>query len=324
MAATVETVRGPVPIAELGTTLMHEHIFVLTPDSQANWLGEWDEEDKVADAVSKLQALRDQGVTTIVDPTVDGLGRNVARVARINAEVDINIIVATGVYTYHEVPHFFSKRGPGIAPGLEDPMVDLFVRDIREGVQGTGVKAAFLKCAIDEPGLTGGVERIMRAVAKAHVETGAPIMVHTHPATHTGLEVDKVMGDEGVEPSAVLLAHCGDLNDADHLCDLADRGYLLGMDRFGIELLVPFEERVGIVVELCRRGYGERMVLSHDASCYIDWLAPELTALVPSWNYLHILDNVVPALRERDVSDNDIEAMLVGNPRRWFEHNQPR
>ncbi|WP_406288753.1 phosphotriesterase [Embleya sp. NBC_00896] len=316
----VETVLGPVSTAALGTTLMHEHIFVLTADSQANWERDWDEEARVADAVTRLRALRATGVTTIVDPTVDGIGRNIPRVLRIAEQVpDLNIVVATGVYTYTDVPAYFRHRGPGALPGLPDPMVDLFVRDIREGIQGTDVKAALLKCAIDAQGLTPGVERVLRAVARAHLETNAPVMVHTHPGTRTGLDVRRVLDEEGVAAARVQLAHSGDTSDADHLTELADAGYLLGMDRFGLDTMMPFEERVAIVVEMCRRGYASSMVLSQDAACHIDWIAPDLMPLLPDWHYQHVLSDVVPALRAAGVAKRDVTAMLVENPRRWFE-----
>jgi phosphotriesterase-related protein len=318
--ATVETARGPVDTADLGTTLMHEHVFVLTPDSQNQWSDEWDEQARVDDAVARLNELAASGVRTIVDPTVDGLGRDIPRIARIAEQVpDLHIVVATGVYTYTEVPHFFAHRGPGVMPELPEPMVDLFVRDLTVGCQGTDVKAAFLKCAIDHQGLTGGVERILRAVAKAHLQTGAPIMVHTHPRSQTGLEVQRVLAEEGVERGRVLLAHSGDSTDADHLQALADAGFLLGMDRFGINLEMTFDERADIVVEMCRRGYAERMVLAQDASCYIDWIQPDLMALLPDWHYLHVQQDVVPALLERGVTQEQVDTMLVANPRRYFE-----
>jgi phosphotriesterase-related protein len=318
--SSVATARGPVDSADLGTTLMHEHVFVLTPDSQNQWSDEWDEGQRVADAVARLNELAASGVRTIVDPTVDGLGRDVPRIARIAEQVaDLHIVVATGVYTYTEVPHYFTHRGPGVSPDLPEPMVDLFVRDLTVGCQGTDVKAAFLKCAIDAQGLTGGVERILRAVGKAHVQTGAPVMVHTHPRSQSGLEVQRVLSEEQVDPSRVLLAHSGDSTDADHLSTLAEAGFLLGMDRMGINLEMPFADRVGIVVEMCRRGYAERMVLSQDASCYIDWVQPDLMALLPDWHYLHVQADVVPALLEGGVTQEQVDAMLVGNPRRFFE-----
>jgi phosphotriesterase-related protein len=298
---------------------MHEHVFVLTPDSQQQWSDEWDEEEKVAEAVAKLRELVATGVRTIVDPTVDGLGRNIPRIVRINEQVpELNIVVATGVYTYTDVPHFFAHRGPGALPDLPEPMVDLFVKDIEQGIQGTDVRAAFLKCAIDHHGLTSGVERVLRACAKAQLQTGVPLMVHTHPGSRTGLEVQKVLADEGVAPSSVLLAHSGDTTDADHLQALAEAGFLLGMDRFGIDLTLDFEGRVGIVVELCRRGLAGSMVLAQDASCYIDWIQPDLLAFMPNWNYLHISRDVLPALLERGVTQEQVDQMLVGNPRRFF------
>ncbi|MDT7573664.1 MAG: phosphotriesterase-related protein [Actinomycetota bacterium] len=316
----MQSVRGPLDTADLGTTLMHEHVFVLSPDSQQQWQRDWDEEAKVADAVRRLQELVDTGVRTIVDPTVDGLGRDVPRIARINDQVPgLNILVATGVYTYADVPGYFSSRGPGALPDLPEPMVELFVRDITGGIQGTGVRAAFLKCAIDHHGLTRGVERVMRACAKAQVQTGVPLMVHTHPGKQTGLEVQKVLADEGVPASAVLLAHCGDSTDADHLSALAEAGYLLGMDRFGIDAILDFEGRVGIVVELCRRGYAGSMVLSQDAACHIDWVDPALMPFLPNWNYLHVLRDVVPALLDRGVTQEQVDQMLIANPRRFFE-----
>jgi phosphotriesterase-related protein len=322
----VETVLGPVDSAELGRTYMHEHVFVLTPDVQQNYPEEWGDEDaRVTDAVAKLTALADQGVRTIVDPTVIGLGRYLPRIQRIAAQVpQLNIVVATGCYTYEDVPFFFHHRGPALnaALGTEvpDPMVDLFVRDIREGITGTGVKAGMLKCAIDEPGLTPGVERVMRAVAKAHHQTGTPLTVHTHPTSQTGLLAQRVLcEEEGVDPRRIVLGHSGDSTDADHLSKLAEQGFVLGMDRFGINLATTFEARADIVVELCRRGFAEQMVLSQDASCYIDWIDPNVMAFLPQWHYLHIQDEVLPYLRDKGVTEEQITAMLVDVPRRCFE-----
>ena len=112
---------------------------------------------------------------------------------------------------------------------------------------------------------------MLRAVCAAHRATGAPITVHTHPESRSGLEVARVVAEEEVDPRAVVLGHSGDTADADYLAELADAGFLLGMDRFGINFAISFDQRVGVVVEMCRRGYADSMVLSHDASCYIDW-----------------------------------------------------
>ncbi len=323
--AAIQTVRGAVDSADLGRTYVHEHIFVLTPDVQQNYPDEWgNEEDRIADAVAKLSALSAQGVTTIVDPTVVGLGRYIPRVQKVAEQVpDLNIIVATGCYTYEDVPFFFHHRGPALnaALGMEvpDPMVDLFIGDIEQGIAGTGVRAGLLKCAIDEPGLTLGVERIMRAVAKAQLATGVPITIHTHPETKQGLVVQRIMNEEGVAPNRVVLGHSGDTTDADHLSALAEAGFWLGMDRFGINLATTFEARADIVVEMCRRGFAGSMMLAHDAACYIDWIDPNVLAFLPDWHYLHIENDVLPYLRENGVTDEQITTMLVENPRRYFE-----
>src|SRR3954451_18007040 len=113
--AQVQTVRGPVDTADLGQVLMHEHVFVLTADVQQNYPEEWGDEDaRVADAVSRLTELASRGVRTIVDPTVVGLGRYIPRIQRIAEQVDLNIVVATGCYTYEDVPFFLPppRSGP--------------------------------------------------------------------------------------------------------------------------------------------------------------------------------------------------------------------
>ena len=315
--ALVETVRGPVEAEALGTTLMHEHVFVLSEEIRENYPAGWDEDDRVDDAIAKLNALAARGCQTIADPTVIGLGRDIRRIRRVAEGTALNIIVATGLYTYNEVPLYFRYRLPH--EGGLDPMARLFIGDLTEGIAGTGVKAAFLKCAVDEQGLTPGVERVLRAVCQAHAETGAPVTVHTHPHSGTGREVVRVLREQKADLAKVVLGHSGDSSDLDYLSELADAGCLLGMDRFGLDLITPMDERVATVAALCERGYADRMVLSHDASCYIDWFPPEaVPQFAPRWHFEHLFDDVLPALRERGVTESQIETMLVANPRRYF------
>ncbi|MEU7766985.1 phosphotriesterase-related protein [Nocardia sp. NPDC049190] len=321
----LETVRGPIDTTDLGVTLMHEHVFVLTGDIHENYPTEWgSEDDRIADAVQRLHGAYDAGVRTMVDLTVVGLGRYIPRIQRIAEQVPINLMVATGVYTYDDVPFFFHYRGPAlndmVGAQVPDPMVDMFITDIRDGIAGTGVKAGMLKCAIDQQGLTSGVERVMRAIAKAHLETGTPITVHTHPGSRTGLDVKRVMCDEeGVDPGRIVLGHSGDTTDCDHLAELADAGFILGMDRFGINLDTTFEARADTLIEMVRRGYTDRMVLSQDASCYIDWVDPAAMAALSQWHYTHVFDDVLPYVLERGVTKEQFDAMLVEVPRAFFE-----
>lgn len=316
MTAEVETVRGAIGTTDLGVTLMHEHVFVLSPEIIANYPEGWGDETAREDAaVEKLNALKAAGVDTIVDPTVIGLGRYIPRIQRVAARTDLQIVAATGVYTYGDVPMYFHFTGPGTALGGPETMTDLFIRDITEGIAGTGVKAGILKCATDEAGITPGVDRVLRATAAAHRATGAPITTHTHAHSRRGLEQQRIFAEEGVDLSRVVIGHSGDTTDLDYLEELIAAGSYLGMDRFGIDNILSFEDRVDTVVKMCQRGHADKMVLAHDASCYIDWL-PEaaLPLVLPNWHYLHIHSDVLPALRQRGVTEEQITTMLVDNP----------
>ncbi|WP_063040526.1 phosphotriesterase family protein [Nocardia pseudovaccinii] len=315
----IPTATGTVDSAELGRVLVHEHVFVLGEEFRQNY-ADWDEDARVDDAVRQLDELKTLGVDTILDPTVLGLGRYLPRIQKIAARTDLRIIVATGIYTYNDVPFQFHYTGPGLLFDRPEPMVEMFVKDLTEGIADTGVRAGFLKCAIEEPGLTPGVERVMRAVGQASAQTGAPITVHTNPHTRSGLVAQRVLAEEGADLSRVVIGHSGDTTDIDYLTELADAGSLLGMDRFGLDVLLPFEDRIDTIVELVRRGYLDKVVIAHDAACHIDWFDPEAKAQVaPRWNYRHISEDVIPALTARGLTDDDIDAILVRNPRRYFE-----
>ena len=319
--ALVNTVRAPIDAARLGVTLMHEHVFVLSTEVMQNFPEPWgDEEKRVADAVARLNELKSRGVDSIVDLTVIGLGRYIPRIQRVAAQTELNIIVATGVYTYNDVPFYFHYQGPGTVLGGDERMVDMFVRDIEEGIADTGVKAAILKCATDIQGVTPGVERVLRAVAQAHRRTGVPVSTHTHSPTERGLEQQRIFQEEGVDLSRVIIGHSGDTTDIQYLEKLIENGSYIGMDRFGIDVLLPFEDRVNTVAKMCELGYAGKMVLSQDASCFMDAL-PEaaLPVMLPNWHYLHIHNDVLPALKQRGVTDEQITTMLVDNPRKIFE-----
>jgi phosphotriesterase-related protein len=300
---------------------MHEHIFILSPEIMANYPEAWGDEDvRVADAVSRLNELKARGVDTIVDLTVIGLGRYLPRVARVAAQTELNILVATGVYTFNEMPMHFHYLGPGAEFGGDETMTALFVRDIEEGIADTGIKAAILKCATDRPGVTPGVERVLRAVAAAHRQTGVPISTHTHADTRRGLEQQHIFEQEGVDLSRVIIGHSGDSTDIGYLEELIAAGSYLGMDRFGLDLLLPFEDRVATVATMCERGHADKMVLSHDAMCFFDALPEDMIpAVAPNWHYLHIHNDVLPALRARGVTEEQIDTMLIHNPRKIFE-----
>lgn len=321
--AVVESVRGPVDLGRLGQTLMHEHVFVLSTEHVQNYGSSWwDEEARVADAIAKLNALYAKGIHTIVDPTVWGLGRYIPRIQRIAAATPVNIIVATGLYVYEELPQQYALRGPGLLIDIPEPMVTDFSGDITEGIGDTGVKAAFLKCCMETAELTPGVERIARAIAHTHLETGAPITVHTSGPHQGGRTAVRIFTEEGVDLSKVVIGHAGDSNDLDYLTELADSGVLLGMDRFGLDLFNPGAERIKTIAALAARGYAASMVLSHDANCFIDYFGAAHDAVraaaAPNWHYEHISDDVLPALLAAGVTQAQVDTMMIENPVRYF------
>jgi phosphotriesterase-related protein len=314
--ATVETVRGPVEADSLGPTLPHEHVFVAQQETLQNfnhaWGAPWwDEGVRVADGVGKLGAVRAAGIQTLVDPTAIGLGRDVGRIQRINEQVDLNIVVCTGLYAFLELPHFLKYRSV-------EALAELLVRELREGIGDTGVKAGFLKCAVEEHGLAGDVPTIIAAVAAAAVETGAPVMVHTNAVAQTGIVALEALTKAGVDPVKIVVAHAGDSNDLDYLRELGESGAWLGLDRFNIPHFNPDERRIETVLALLADGYADRIHFSHDAACFYDFMVGNPAFANERPDYLHISSVILPALRKAGVNDAVIDQIMVDNPRRWL------
>ena len=319
---TVQTLRGPIDSADLGRTLIHEHVFIMDMEYTYNYRPDFFTPQTIADAAARLEALRASGIDSIIDLTVLGLGRHVPSLVAVAQATTLNIVASTGAYTFQDVPAPFQFYGPGLLRHADaEPLVEHFVRDITQGMAGTGVRAGELKCAIDLPGLTPGVERILRAVAQAHRQTGVPITVHTAPQTHSGLVVQRVLAEEGVDLAAAVIGHCGDTTDIDYLMKVADAGSIIGMDRFGVDFAITTQQRVATIVEMVKRGYAGAMALGHDCCAWSDFFpaVEDYHRAMPNHHYLHIHDDVLPALREAGVSERDLETMFVANPRRHFE-----
>lgn len=317
----VETFRGPVDPDRLGVTLIHEHIFVRNPELELNLPdGEWDPSAAVETAVEGLNDLYERGIRTVVDLTVPGLGRDARLVARVAERVPVNLVAATGWYTPNVLPPYFRFHGPGRLIDRADPLVELFVRDIRDGIAGGKVRAGMVKVMTDEEGLTHDVARVMSAAAIAHQETGVTITTHSHPASRNGLEQQAFLCERGVAAEYIIIGHSGDCEDLDYLRELMDNGSTIGMDRFGMEHILSDERRVGTVVALLELGYADRMVLSHDAAFYSHVTPPSWRAKwAPSWRMETIPQKVIPMLRDAAVSSDLITQMLVTNPRRLLE-----
>ena len=309
--ATLQTVTGPIDSADLGFTLMHEHILIANWSMRMAVPGWIDRDDLVKRAIQEVRSAQARGVRTIVDLTPVNLGRDIDVIRAVAEGAEMQIIAATGFY-WTEEPFF---------QGWEvDRLVEFLLPDLEKGIQGSSARAGIIKCATDHLGVTPTNDKLLRVAARLHRATGAPISTHTSSRHHTGLAQQDVFADEGVDLSRVVIGHCGDTTDLDYLKKILARGSTIGMDRFGLDMLLPFADRVSTIAKLCRDGLCDRMVLSHDASCHIDWFPRQaLERFAPRWNMRHISDDVLPALRAEGLSEAQIEALCVANPRRVFE-----
>jgi phosphotriesterase-related protein len=315
---TVQTVQGPVDADELGVVLAHEHVRFRDDAVAAEWPQRYDEQLELDAALVAVNAAKDRGVRTIVDPTAMFGGRDVRFMKRVAEATGVQIVACTGIYSYDYLPHYFENRDV-------DVMADHFVEDIERGIQNTQIRAAFLKCAADAAGVTDHVEKIHRAVARASVQTGMPIMAHSMPAVATGPRQVEIFQEEGVEMSRVQIAHCGDTDDLDYIEGLIDSGVYVGLDRYGLEMYLPIDRRNAAAAELLRRGHAERLMISQDFCATIDWFPAEAadvfesSGAIRNWSMTLVFDEVVPALREMGVMDDGtFETIFVENPKRWL------
>jgi phosphotriesterase-related protein len=324
---TVETVLGPIDAGALGTTLIHEHLRTQDEAVHAQWpsagaAGGIPERaiapgEDYDGAVEAAEAAIELGITTICDPTAMFLGRDVEFMRRVADQTGLQVVPCTGIYTYDHLPQFFLSRTP-------EQIADLFVADIEEGIQGTEIKAAFIKCAADEPGVNENVEKVHRAAAQAHVRTGAPIMAHSRPASDTAPRQIEIFEEEGVDLARVQIAHCGDSPDADYIESLIERGVWAGLDRYGLEMYLPYDQRQAATLALLERGYADRIFLSADSCATIDWFPAEVieqliaAGAAKDWDIRIVPQRVIPDLKEAGVSDDQIETMMVRNPARWL------
>jgi phosphotriesterase-related protein len=318
--SVVQTARGPVDAADLGFTLMHEHLFLKSPSLHDQWPHLEDLDARADDVARSVREAGVVGVRTIVDCTAPNMARDVPRLLRIASQVNVNIIFATGLHPHFPVPYPLVYRAPReeLDP---DRIAGLFIRDLAVGYGDTGIKAGIIKVGTD-PEMDRANKTVLRAAARAQLATGAPITTHTRAQAKAGLMQQDVFESEGVDLGRVVIGHCGDSTDLAYLTALCERGSFIGMDRFGLDappwFRLSIEQRIDVVVEMCRRGYARHMVLSHDSMCWCDFVTEEDKArLMPKSRLTTVSEEVVPVLLDR-VGPKAVELMTVTNPRRVF------
>ena len=319
---TIATASGTTTSQGLGRTLMHEHLVIGYPGSESHTshpgLAKHEQFKVCVDRIESLKAL---GYASLVDPCPSDLGRDVELAAKVGQATGFQIVCATGLYKQSEggYPywHFRSNFGPQV-----EPMAELFIRELTEGIGDTGIRAGIIKVASGPGQITDYEKTILLAAAKASLATGAPITTHTDQGT-MGDHQQRILTEAGVPASRIVIGHsCGTDDHAYHM-GIARGGSYLGFDRFGIDALFPDAKRVASLVKLIRAGAGDRVVVSHDSVwCWKGEPIPaeRLAGLsADAFDPTFFSRKIVPQLREAGVSEEAIEGLLVANPRRFFE-----
>ena len=311
----VQTVLGPVPVEQLGVTLMHEHLVIGWPGWIFDPLARFDRMKVTSLLIERLHEIKALGVSTFVDPCPIELGRNPELAAEVAEATEMNIICATGFYTNRlGIPVYFRQR-------TVDEIAEIFARELSNGIGSSGIRAGLIKCATGLHEITRHEEKCLRAAGRAHKATGAPILTHTESAT-MGTEQLDILASEGVDFGRVIIGHsCGTANLEYHL-SLLDRGVFLGFDRFGLEAVFPDRLRIAALAGLLSIGYAKQIVLSHDyVGCFLGrsmFRTPESRQGLAKWGYTHLFKEVLPKLRAIGVGEAQIQTMMVENPQRFF------
>ena len=317
--STINTVTGTCTPADLGITLMHEHLLIGWPGWESDTAAPiWDRAEAKRMCVDRMQELRGLGVTALVDPCPIDLGRDVEFAAEVSQASGVRVICATGLYKEESgASSYYKFRGAFTDTVAE--MTETFVKEVSEGIGRTGIRAGVIKVATGPHQVTDYEKAVLTAAARAHLATGAPITTHTDEGT-MGREQLAILRGEGVDPARVVIGHSCGTADLRYHVDLLDAGAFLGFDRFGLELVQPDRLRLAALIGLLGIGCERQIVLSHDTVWC--WRGRPLSipteALAPHWDPRHVLLRIVPALREAGVAQAKIDAMLVDNPRRYF------
>ena len=321
MTTTIPTASGETSLDGLGRTLMHEHLVIGYPGWDAHaGLPKVSLEDEVEICVDKIAEIKDLGYSTMLDPCPSDLGRDAELAARVAQRTGFQIILATGLYKQEEggVPywHFRSNFGSD----LSDVMAESFVHELTEGIGETGIKAGIIKVASGPGQITDYEKQILVAAAKASVETGAPITTHTDQGT-MGDEQQRILTEHGVPAHRIIIGHSCGTDDHDYHMKIARGGSYLGFDRFGLDIVFPDAKRAESLAKAIHAGAGDRLVVSHDSVwCWKGQpFPPGMLEQVPdAFDPTHFDRKIVPQLKEKGVSDEQLERLVLDNPRNFF------
>jgi len=317
----VQTVLGPLDASQLGFTLAHEHI-ADAPDVLKRWPKEWGgRAEFAAKAVEKLKVIKAAGIGTIADLTSYDVGRDIRFLEEVSRKSGLHIIAATG-------QRFFPPRALDVVMPARtiDGLAAFFIKEIEQGIDGTGFKAGVIKIGIMTNEPTAVEETGLRAAARASKATGAPIRTHTDARNRAGESHAAILESEGIDPGRVSFDHSDDSGDMDYFLGLARRGYSLGMDHvhrgLNSNFKPVFEKRADCIKQLIEAGFAGKIFLSTDSE-FGGSLLPQAArewreTIDPPDGMLFETRKLIPYLKQIGVSGSDIHTITVENPRRFF------
>lgn len=319
MAKMVNTVLGPVAGDKLGKTLMHEHFSFAYPGWYGDSLHQTDREQLVNQNLGIVAKAKAHGVQTIVDVTNADVGRDVELLKEISERAEINIVCCTGYYYEAEgaTAYFKFKQALGTA---EEDLYELMMYEVTKGIGKTGVKPGIIKLGTSHNNITPYEEMFFKVSARIMNETEIPLITHTEKGT-MGPEQAELLLSQGVKLDRVVIGHANGNTDMNYLKSILAKGAYLGFDRMGIQGLLGMameEEVVSNIIELIKSGYEDKIIMSHD---WVTWQGkpPVWKAfddLMKNWHMAHIFEDVIPVLKSSGITDEQINTILVKNPRR--------
>jgi phosphotriesterase-related protein len=316
-AGQVMGVLGPISGDKLGQTLIHEHmVFAYLSHFADESVAPYDRKAVEAKCLKMLEDIKAVGVKTVVDPSMcDVGGRDPILWKNLAKKSGLNMIVATGLYWEGEGGSRYYKWNKGVGRDIEQDIYELFKREITVGIRKTGVKAGIIKLASGDPTISDYEKIVFKAGVRAAKETGVPIVTHTQGGT-VGPAQQELFLSLGANPKRIMIGHQNNSVDINyHLSQLQKPDFFIGFDR--TSLRDPKAE--DCIIELVKKGYANRILVSHDSIGV--WLGrpftwPAALKVLENWYPTYIHKKLIPKMKAAGVTDEQINTMLVDNPRR--------
>ena len=302
----IMTVQGPISPDKLGRTLVHEHVLCDFIGASKTGPHRYDPAEVVKLMAPHLREVRRRGFATFIDATPAYIGRDPTILRKLSRLVGLQIITNTGYYGAAGdkfVPEH--ARGESAAE-----LASRWTKEWKDGILATGIRPGFIKIGVDAGPLSTIDRKLVEAASLTHLDTGLTIACHTGEGT-AALDVLSTVEKAGVAPAALIIVHADGITPRETHYQLAARGAWVEYDGVGSK---PIEKHVELIRAMLAKGFGKRILLSHDAGWYTVGES-EGGKVRP---YTDVSDKLLPALKAAGVSEKVIEEMLTENPRRAF------